>query len=375
MKGKLKVLYLTMNPNRQSTTVPTELWFRCLSPKLFPVIVFDKKGPFFDWTSKSKIPSYHISLPFPNKKFPIPFLMSLVKLALIVKKYDIQLIHANEHDIYPISKFLSNLLKIPIVVSVHSIIPKDFGLWAFKNSKYLKRIYFVSKSAMQNSLPALKNLPKNIFMVLPNCIDPNKYYPDPKIKLLAKERLNLSNAFLVGAAAALQPIKQLEHIVYALSKIENNSVKFVLAGGPKAGFESYVQAFLDFASDILKNRFIYLGHLDDLLEFYNLIDVYVSTSKEEAFGISVLEALSTGCPVIAYPSKGALKEIINERIGIVIPQDRIDALTEAIIFLKNNEELRNSMGIEARKYVIENYSMETISHLLWEDYLQILNQN
>ncbi len=367
------VLYLTITPYRLSTTASTECWFRCLRPKLIPILVTDKVGDFYRWSKTNNIATYHVSLPFPNKCFPLPFFFSLIKLIVISKKHNIQLIHANEHDVYPIAKYLSNFVKIPLVVSVHSIMPKKFGEWAFKNSKFLKRIYFVSRSCMKHSLPALKNVNKNIIRILYNCIDTNKFFPNANIRPVLRERLGLSsNDFLIGAAAAIQPIKQLEHVILCLEKITNSKVKFILAGGAKVGFETYSQKFLDFAQKTLGKRFIYLGHLDDLFEFYNLIDVYVCTSKEEALSVSILEALSSGCPVIAYPSKGSNEEILNQEISIVVPQDDICALTDAILTLANDLHRRSEMGVKARRYAIEKFSMEIVSKTLFNDYLSLL---
>jgi hypothetical protein len=64
----MRVLYLTMNPNRQSTTVPTEGWFRELRPRgLEPVLVSNEVGAFHGWAVEQGIPAFHVRMPLPNE--------------------------------------------------------------------------------------------------------------------------------------------------------------------------------------------------------------------------------------------------------------------------------------------------------------------
>src|SRR5947209_12620838 len=87
----MRVLYLTMNPNRASTTVPTEGWFRYLRPRgLDPVVVSNQVGAFHTWLMNEGIPAYHIPLPFPDKLRPWRFGWSLWQLRSLVKKHNIE---------------------------------------------------------------------------------------------------------------------------------------------------------------------------------------------------------------------------------------------------------------------------------------------
>src|SRR5262245_16733770 len=128
----MKVLYLTMNPNRASTTVPTEGWFRLLPKRgLEPVLVSSQVGPFHKWAAGEGIPAYQIPLPFPDKYRPWQFVKSLWQLRRVVRRHQIELIHCNEQDIYPIGGWLARLCRLPVVVSVHFTMERGFCTWAF----------------------------------------------------------------------------------------------------------------------------------------------------------------------------------------------------------------------------------------------------
>src|SRR5262245_17541893 len=114
----MNTLYLTNNAGRASTTVATKGWFRHLLPRgLRPVLASPKMGEFSEWSAGMGVPAYHLQLPFPSKANPIPFLRSLWQLKRIVSRHQIQLIHCNEQDIYPIGQYLARLCRIPVVVS------------------------------------------------------------------------------------------------------------------------------------------------------------------------------------------------------------------------------------------------------------------
>src|SRR5712671_2513203 len=109
-----------MNPNRESTTVPTEGWFRLLRERgLEPILVSNTSGAFQAWAKEQGIPCYQVPLPFPTRRRPWRFLFSLASLWQIAMRHRVELVHCNEHDIYPIGQYLARLLRVPVVISVH----------------------------------------------------------------------------------------------------------------------------------------------------------------------------------------------------------------------------------------------------------------
>src|SRR5581483_9331317 len=99
----MRVLFLTTNPNRLSTTVSLEGWFQALRPAgLTPVLVSDQAGEFHAWARQRGIASYAIPLPFPRKARPVRFVRSLAALVGVAKRHRIELVHCNEQAAYPI---------------------------------------------------------------------------------------------------------------------------------------------------------------------------------------------------------------------------------------------------------------------------------
>ncbi|MFN0313862.1 MAG: hypothetical protein ACKVQA_02320, partial [Burkholderiales bacterium] len=95
----MKVLYLTNNANRASTTVATLGWISNLQPRgLSPVVASPKVGEFSEWLQARNVSCYQQEFPIPNKRKPWEFLWAIWKLRRIVKRHAVQLIHCNEQD-------------------------------------------------------------------------------------------------------------------------------------------------------------------------------------------------------------------------------------------------------------------------------------
>jgi len=89
----------------------------------------------------------------------------------------------------------------------------------------------------------------------------------------------------------------------------------------------------------LEGKVILAGYIPDeeVVDYYNLCDVFVMPSKGEGFGIVFLEALACGKPVIAGNKDGSIDAALGGDVGILIDPDNLSAIKQAIInILKRN---------------------------------------
>ncbi len=369
----MRVLYLTMNPNRASTTVPTEGWFRELRPKgLEPVLASNEIGSFHDWTAAQGIPAFHVRMPVPSEFSKAGLIAPLWKLRRLVKRFGIQIIHSNEQDLYPVAQYLGKLCSLPVVVSVHFTMDRGFCEWAFGGSRNPRTIFFVSAGSRDACRPGVEGvIPEAKWRVLPNGLDLEHFVPDREKREQFRRQHRLDAGPVIGVACALRPRKQLEHLFEAASHLNIPGLRVVVAGAAVKGDEAYAEELRRAAQARLGDRLVMLGHLDELRGFYNALDVFVNTSQEEACSISVSESLACGCPVVAYPSKSVDGQILPDG-GEVVPQDSVHDLTTVLgRWLADQEALRNRR-VGARRTAEQYFDIRKLSRQLWEEYDRIL---
>jgi glycosyltransferase involved in cell wall biosynthesis len=86
--------------------------------------------------------------------------------------------------------------------------------------------------------------------------------------------------------------------------------------------------------------------------------LFVNCSKQESFGVNILEAMSCELPVIATDCVGP-RELIEDGVsGIIVKDRKPESMAAKIIELLQNKELRIKLGNEGRKRVLERYNWE-----------------
>jgi len=365
----INVLYLTNNAGRASTTVATRGWLQNLMPRgLHPVVVSPVGGEFQEWVESGGGTFYRVDLPFPSKARLWPFARSLWKLRRIASRHRIDVIHCNEQDVYPIAGWLARLSRIPVIVSVHFTMDRDFCRWAFGTIHTPDRMLFISRGNVEACRAAVEGIiPENRWLLLPNGLDLRHYRPDDERRRLFRAEHGLTDEVAIGVACAIRPRKQLEHLFEAVARDVGVPVRLFLAGGPMPGDEDYARALLEDAQAKLGNRLVLLGYLEELRNLLNGLDVFVNTSKEEACSISILEALACGCPVLGYPSKSVDEQVLPQG-GEMVPQDDVDRLTASLRQWVADSRALSVRRAGARQRVQESYDIAVLSEELWVEY-------
>lgn len=108
----------------------------------------------------------------------------------------------------------------------------------------------------------------------------------------------------------------------------------------------------------LSGRIQFLGEVADILPFYQAADLYVAPSRNEGFGLTPLEAMACGVPVVASTA-GAYRDMIQPGInGEICEAGNRQALTIAIEKMFSTDEALAAMGMRAKTYVQENFALE-----------------
>lgn len=116
----------------------------------------------------------------------------------------------------------------------------------------------------------------------------------------------------------------------------------------------------------------FLGHRDDVDEWYRAFDVYVLASYREGFPRSAMEAAAMGVPIVATDIRGCRQVVDHGRTGLLVPVRDVERLAEALVLLARDEGRRRAMGRAARQKAIEQFDQQRVIDLTLKVYRERL---
>jgi glycosyltransferase involved in cell wall biosynthesis len=112
--------------------------------------------------------------------------------------------------------------------------------------------------------------------------------------------------------------------------------------------------------------------LNNLVEVYNLCDIFLTASRLEGFGLSVAEAMACGKPVIATNTSSLPELVVDGKGGFLCEMDNVMDFADKITLLAGDEALRHEMGVFNRRRVEENFTIEKMTKEYVKIYQSIL---
>lgn len=106
-----------------------------------------------------------------------------------------------------------------------------------------------------------------------------------------------------------------------------------------------------------------LGHLNlqQLIDAYNVCDIFLLPSRLEGLSLSTLEAMACGKPVVAFNCSSFPELIVNGKGGFLPEKDNVQELVERIRYLAGEPDLMRNMGVFNRERVLERFTLEKMT--------------
>ena len=300
---------------------------------------------------------------------------------LLFQKPDIVHIHfskgASIYRKYMIER-ITSLFKVPVVIHSHSFAPKiEVRKGVFPEPEFYSRASFFAKKIISRFLDradgivvlterirfCFQNITQNRnIRVLHNPVDCRKYVPGAK-KGPGKRVL------FMGDFSERKGIKTL---VKAASIVKDKlpDVRFILCGGRRKeiaetvadwGIEEHVE-IKGFVSGREKS------------DIFKRADLFVLPSLSEGLPVVILEALSSGLPIIATPV-GGIPDVFKEyQNGLFIEPGDHKALAENIIFLLENDDVRERIRENNRKKALDEFDTSVVVNELKRIYEGVMRK-
>ncbi len=246
-------------------------------------------------------------------------------------------------------RLMADPTKVRIVMTRHLAKAAKTGRYAQELYGALDALIFVSETA------------KKEFMSSSPVIDPSKVHviynaivPSPETS--AGECRREAGKVVLLYAGRISPEKGLEVLVRAMALLPESICLFVAGQGRSRDVVPLMELARALGVD---GRIEWLGHVDGIAALMSTADIgVVPTTAKEAFGLTVLEFMSQGGPVVAT-CNGGPAEIISDGVdGMLVPPSDPEALAKAIAGLAAEPELRKSMGAKAAETADVRFSYD-----------------
>jgi glycosyltransferase involved in cell wall biosynthesis len=165
---------------------------------------------------------------------------------------------------------------------------------------------------------------------------------------------------LVGSIGELRTLKRHYDFIRAASIVAERvpHAHFVIAGidtSPDGRTRKELGAL---SSELgIGERIHFLGWLDHAEELLCALDVFVSASQTESFGLAIAEAMATGTAVVATETEGTREVVQNDKTGLLVPIGDVQRLAESIVMLLTDGDKRMRLGLAAREAINTRFSL------------------
>ncbi len=176
-----------------------------------------------------------------------------------------------------------------------------------------------------------------------------------------------------GAAGRVTPFKAFEDIIRSLSGL-TGEFEFHLAGAPKIENDrAYEQRLRELVVTLrLSERVRFLGHVDNMSEFYRSLDVFIhSAQAPEPFGLVIAEAMGQGCLAVGKNEGGARDFLLPEKTALTY--STTPELVAQLQRILNSGDTLNGIAARGHGLIHENYRIEKMNSKLEGLYRSLLH--
>lgn len=296
---------------------------------------------------------------------PLKDIFALFEMYFFIKKNNIKIVHTHSSKAGILGRIAARLAKVKVVIhTVHG--------WPFNDYQpgLLRKLYigleklaarFTDSIIVVSTHDKQKGLRNNIgaenkYALIRYGLDYKLFNAKAKN---TREGLGINQKdFVVTNISCFKPQKCPSDFVNLarIASKELPNIKFLLVGDGilRTPTEKLILKLN------LQKQVILTGWRKDIPEILSITDVLILTSLWEGLPIAVLEAMAAALPVIATHTGGVGEVIVEDKTGFLVSCRDIEKMSEKLITLLKNENLRKQVGLAARNNLDLNFTLENM---------------
>ncbi len=267
-----------------------------------------------------------------------------------------------------------------VITTVHSMLAQDYpnifsrlaNMFIERASRNLTSHFIAVSGGLQKAL-IKQGIPEKKITVVYNGLDPQLFKRKGPSGNEWRNKAGIPAGIpLVAIVGRLHPVKGHRYFLKAASEIlkEKQDIHFLVVGsGPERESLEELTNSLGITDHVTFTGFI--SNVSDLIPELNLL---VVPSLWEGFGLTALEAMAFGVPVVAT-SVGGLPEIVEHgTTGLLVPPADEASLAKNILWMLEHPQEAKEMASAAKAVVEEKFTAETMARKTEEVYMKVLGK-
>jgi len=254
----------------------------------------------------------------------------------------------------------------------HLVEPKAIYVLDKISSMFTDKIVTVSPDLEKHLIEKIKLPAKKIITII-NGVNTKSFMPRVKSETLLVELGVDSDCKIIGTVGRMAPVKNQASLISAFDKIQQKipKSKLIIVGeGPCETDLKNLANELGIAGSV-----VFAGNRNDIPKILNLFDVFVLPSLSEGTSFSLLEAMASGVPPVVTNVGGNPNIVYNNHHGYVVAPNDIEDLSDKIIKILVNEDIRYGFINNAIEHVMLNFSHEVNVEKYKHMYLSLLSND
>jgi len=349
-------------------------------------------------TNKNGVFIHKVSVP--NKSFlkTLSFWLKIKKIyEKIEKKVGFDVLHSNVTSDLSLTR---HSIKIPRIVTVHHLAKTTFETvkipfsqmltnlntetsllsWIEKKTldldkivvKRAQKIIAVSNFVRKSLISSYKLAPSKISVIY-NGVDWKDFQIDPNEIMKVKKLYNVKEDNVILYVGRIEPRKGINLLLEAFSilikKTKRKCRLFIVGSGNQTFLWKTAQRMRITHHLTLIDRV----NSDSLKKIYGLSNVFVLPSLLEGFGLTLLEAMAAGKPIVAL-NVGGIPEIVKDGVNGKLVDKKPTELASALKFFIENPDIAERIGNINKRYVADNFRWEKTARETLDVYKEAMDQ-
>ena len=313
----------------------------------------------------------HYQLPV-GRKCPVTILLMIGRLCEIIKKENVDIVHARSRVPAIIAFFAAKITNKTFITTAHGY----YNMHLTSRPMSWGKFVIVASRDMARHMIEDFETPYDRIRLIPRGVDLNKFKFVKEEAKYEEDTGGKKRDFIIGMVSRITPLKGHKDFLRAVSIVARRTpgLKVLVVGEAPPSKVRYREELELLVRRLgISNIVKFTGPREDIPDILSELDVLVLPTKTpEAFGRIIIEAQATGVPVVASRVGGIVDIIQDGKNGLLsFPEDQ-RSIANAILKLLKDKEMRRSIAIKARKNVEEKYSLEAVSEETLKVYREAL---